>query len=81
MVYNSIVNGVDDHNVARKQILLPSRTNTETFKTAVIRISDAQLRESVHSSESSFGILIPKDTPANSIIIKEIRVCKAEDYE
>lgn len=27
------------------------------------------------------GILIPKDTPANSIIIKEIRVCKAEDYE
>ncbi|MEE0409637.1 MAG: immunoglobulin-like domain-containing protein, partial [Clostridia bacterium] len=81
MVYNSIVNGVDDHNVARKQILLPSRTNTETFKTAVIRISDAQLRESEHSSESSFGILIPKDTPANSIIIKEIRVCKAEDYE
>ncbi len=80
--YNGILPAGETENgtYARKRINFVTRENTGLIKTAVIRVTNAQLRESGNTSGSSFGIVIPGSDEHKTIMIKEIRVTKYEDY-
>ena len=83
MIYNRVIadGEKDDHIPARQSVLVVTKQNTGTWKTAVVRVSDAALRNSAHSSSCSFGFSVPANTPLYDIAIKEVRVIKADQYD
>lgn len=83
LVYNGIIpeGSSDSASYSRKTVVaVAERTNTNTFKTAAVRVTDASLRDGSHASGANFGILIPENTQEGGIAIKEIRVIRYDDY-
>lgn len=83
MVYNRIINSgeKDDYVPARQQALVAQQEDSRTWKTAVVEVSNAALRNSGNSSGSSFGILLPYKNDPGLINVREIRVIKKSEYE
>lgn len=83
MVYNRIIKSgeKDDYVPARQQVLVAEQEDSLTWKTAVVEVSNAALRNSGNSSGSSFGILLPYKNDPGLINVREIRVIKKSEYE
>lgn len=80
--YNQVMpEGVttDTVTLARKRVdIVGSMTGTNTWKTVVVRVDDAQLRESSQMSVCDFGL---SSSVANKMFIKEIKIIQADLYD
>ena len=81
-VYNSVIpSGENDSwKYARKAIPIP-RVNDGLWKTAVIHVTHAQLRNSGQTGGAEFGVMASKGIPNDETQVREIRMCKTSDYE
>ncbi len=84
LYYNSIQrNGeTEAWRYAMRPINFVTRTNTNTFKTATFKVTDAALSNSATAAGTSFGIKIPASLslPSDQVWIKSIKVIQYDKY-
>lgn len=79
--YNTVVpSGAEDNTTyARKSaVVVESMTGTRTWKTAVVRIDEANFRESRHMSLCDYGL---RCSVESQMFIKEVKIIQAELYD
>lgn len=79
LVYNTILppNQTDDINYARKTYTIGTMTGTNRWKTAVIKINDAQFRQSLSLSAGDFAV---RCTENDALYVKKVEVTLADKY-
>ena len=80
MIYNGIIpKGEEDSlKLSRKSVnIVPAMGGTYEWKTAVVRITDAQFRNSHYWSASDFGFA---STTPGKMFIREIRMIQTDLY-
>lgn len=80
LVYNTIVppGEKDSVSYARKKVKVATMENTNTWKTAVMRITDAEFKQSSNFSSGDFGFSVTMD---DQMYIKRVEIIQADLYD
>ena len=80
--YNSVPrsNESESWRWAMRKFNFATCGDTDTWKTAVFKVTDAKLVNDSTSSSASFMIDVPEGTPVDTVWIKEIRVIQYDKY-